>query len=428
MLLAGLLAGCSSAPKPAPGPGASGHAAPGSPKVWKPGVPDTTGPVVAVVGSRKITRHEIDSLIATAPPNLQPQLREPEGYRQVVDRTVTQEAIYQAAIRDSVSKDPQFQGELARTTHDLMMRRYYQLAIARLPEIPDSVAQAFYETHQEQFTIAARAQIRHILLATRSQAQSVRGSLVKGAPWDATCKAKSIDKATRENGGLLGYIAPDNDMVPGVGKAPAIVAAAFSLEIGAISQPLRSPGGWNLIKVEARQDRTVEPYEDAKPRIVAELTTQRQNEFGKTLADSLKAYSNAVIFDDSIAVALDAPKGPDVYFKEAQSAATPTQRIDLYRALIKKYPDAHVSIQARFMIGFTYVEELGEPDLARQEFQEFLRLYPNSELAGSARWMLENMDKPPPEMDDEGTPPGGQESSPPDSGKTVAPGGTKTSP
>jgi hypothetical protein len=178
VLLAMLIAGCGSsgAPKPASGPGASGHAS--GTKGWKPAVPDTAGPIVAVVGGRKVTRHEIDSLITTAPTSLQPQLREPEGYRQVIERTVTQEAIYQAAIRDSVAYDPAYQGELARVTRDLMMKHYYQAALASLPSISDSVALAYYESHQEQFTISARARLRHILLATQSQAKTVRRSLV----------------------------------------------------------------------------------------------------------------------------------------------------------------------------------------------------------------------------------------------------------
>lgn len=435
VLLASILAlaavGCSGGPKPADGSGGTSHAAAApKPKVWSPVAPDTTGPIVGVVGGRKVTRHEVDSLIATAPSNLQPQLREPDGYRQVVDRIITQEAVYQAAIRDSIQKDPTYRGELARLTRELAMNRYYQMAVLQMPAVPDSVTRAYYDSHQEQFTIAARARVRQIMTKTRAQALSVRRSLEAGALWDATCRAKSIDAASKDNGGQIGYLSPDSDMVPGMGKAPAVVAAAFSLPIGAVSQPLKTANGWHLIKVDSREDRTVQPYEDVKQRIEMDLRQGQQEAFGKALTDSLKRYANATIFDDSIQVALEVPKTAADFFKEAQAATTPTQRIDLYRSLIRRYPSDPVAIQARFMIGFTYAEELDERELATQAFEEFLRLHPDSELAGSAKWMMENMDKPPPELE-EPEPDGNGQGAPPEApgqGSGDGAGGSKASP
>jgi outer membrane protein assembly factor BamD (BamD/ComL family) len=60
-----------------------------------------------------------------------------------------------------------------------------------------------------------------------------------------------------------------------------------------------------------------------------------------------------------------------------------------------------VSEQAAFMIGFTYAEELDDYASARTAFEEFLRTHPKSDLAQSAKWMLENMDKPNPPFEGE---------------------------
>ncbi len=99
---------------------------------------------------------------------------------------------------------------------------------------------------------------------------------------------------------------------------------------------------------------------------------------------------------------------------------TPLERIGLYRGLITRYPHERVSIQAQFMIGFTYAEELGEYGLAKTEFEQFLKDHPDSDLAASAQWMIDNMERPAPDLNEEG---GGV---PPDS--TSAPGGTNGSP
>ena len=43
------------------------------------------------------------------------------------------------------------------------------------------------------------------------------------------------------------------------------------------------------------------------------------------------------------------------------------------------------------MIGFVYSEELKNFEEAEAAFRELLRRYPKSELAESARWMLDHM-------------------------------------
>lgn len=412
------VAGCSGGPKPSEGNGAASKPGESDSRVWHPGVADTTGPVVALVGTRKITRHEVDSLIATAPTSIQPQLRQPDGYRDVVSRIVMQEGMYAAAKRAGLEKDSTYLASLNAMKKDLLIRRYYDYKTSNLPAIPDSAIQNYYDKHASEFTIEARSRVRHIQFPTKAKAAEIRRALVKGALWDATCKKYSTDKATQTTGGNLGWVAQSSDNVPGVGKSPAIVAAAFALPIDQISQPLRSEKNWHLIKVETREEKKVQALDQVRPRIETRLKNEQKEDYGKSFGDSIMA--EAIIFDDSIRVALSPGKTPEDYFKEAQAAVTPLERIGLYRGLIARYPHDRVSIQAQFMIGFTYAEELGEYDLAKGEFRQFLKDHPDSDLAASAQWMIDNMDKPAPDLNEEG---GG---SPSDS--TSTPEGTNGSP
>ncbi len=419
------MAGCSKGPKPADGNGAASRAGgPSGSRVWHPAQPDTLGPIVAVVGSRKITRHEIDSLIATAPAGLQTQLRQPDGYRDVVSRVVMQEAMYDAAQKAGLEKDSLYQASLQQSARDLLIRRFYDWKTSALPAVPDSAIQSYYDSHAQEFAIPARARVRHIQLATKAKAAEVRRALVKGALWDATCAKYSTDQATRGTGGLLGWVVRDTDLVPGIGKAPTIVAAAYALPIDQASQPLKGPKSWHLIRVETREEKTAQPIESVRPRIASRLRSDQREQYGKALTDSM--MKEATIFDDSIRVALSPGKTAEDFFKEAQAAVTPLERIDLYRSLIQRYPQERVSIQAQFMIGFTYAEELGEYELARDEFEKFLKEHPDSDLAGSAKWMIDNMEKPAPELDEEEGP-GGNGGTPaaPDSGKTGATEGSQ---
>lgn len=397
LVAAAAAAGCGGGTHARPAEGVSGST---STHVWSPGKPDTLGPLVARVGTRRIRAHEVDSLIATAPPQAQAQLKDPTAYKNLVDRMVTEEALYQAAKQSGLERDPTYQAAVARAAREALMRQYYQNRMSHFPPPSDSLIQSYYDAHIAEFTVAARARVRHIQLPTRAKAEALRKRLVAGGLWDALAKQNSTDKATRDNGGLVGYVTPGTEYVPGVGKSPAIVAAAFELKEGQISQPLRSEKGWHLIRVDNVEAAHPQPLAEVRQGILGHLSNDAQEDLSTRFLDSLKTAAGAVVYDDSIRLALTPARSAQDFFKEAQAAATPMQRIELYRDLVTRYPDDPVSAQAAFMVGFTYAEDLGQYDEAKAEFHKFIAKYPHHELANSAKWMLENMDKPAPKLDD----------------------------
>ncbi|HEU4725003.1 MAG TPA: peptidyl-prolyl cis-trans isomerase [Candidatus Eisenbacteria bacterium] len=403
------LAGCSGGPAPEAGAGATAKAAgagktAGRPGVWHPGKADTLGPVVAIYGNRRLTRHDVDSIIATAPPDIRPRLRTPDGYRQLIERLIFEDTVIRMAEREKIESDSTYKAEIEKAVRSAKMRVYYNRRLAALPPPSDSLVRATYDANIAQYHIPARIRVRHIQLATQREARDVRARLVKGALWDEVCKSRSQDAVSKDRGGLVGYLSKEADLVPGIGTAPAIVAGAFALKEDEISQPLKGPKGWHLIRVDNREEATVQPFEQVRARIVLDLEGKIQDEFSAAFTDSLKGLANGSIFDDSIAVALQPVRTPVDYFKEAQAAIQPQDRIDLYKGVIQKFPNDSVAVQARFMIGFTYAEELGDYEAAKAAFEDFLQHHPTHELATSARWMMENMDKPPPTMQDDNAP------------------------
>jgi len=53
-----------------------------------------------------------------------------------------------------------------------------------------------------------------------------------------------------------------------------------------------------------------------------------------------------------------------------------------------------------FMIGFVYAEELKDFTMADRTFNDVITKYPDTEMAQTARWMLDNLEKPLPKFED----------------------------
>ncbi len=392
-------------------------------KVWQPAQPGPENPAVAKVNGRYITRHDVDSVLATAPQGIRDDYQKnPEQYQQLVERIANQEAMYRAALKAGIDKDPSYLSELRSEERQLLLRHYYQNALGALPAIPDSAVKRYYDEHPSEFKVPGHVRVRHIQVATRAKAKEVLRRL--GAEtWDRVAARYSTDKTTAENGGMLGYITNDTPVVTGLGTAPAIVAAAFQLKEGETSEPLKSPKGWHVIRVDEKTESGPQKFEAVKRQIRSNLESQRTEHFQEDLVNSLKREYGVVVFTDSLQAAMSPKLGAADLFARAQNTENPGERIELFRQIVRRYPQDKSATQAAFMIGFTYAEELKDFPAAREAFQSFLTKYPQSDLVASAKWMMENMEHgvPPPSVGipdtlqihvTPGTAPGGSSSRP----------------
>ncbi len=72
--------------------------------------------------------------------------------------------------------------------------------------------------------------------------------------------------------------------------------------------------------------------------------------------------------------------------------------IDAYGKYQEKYPKAEKAPQVLFMIGFIQANELGKLDEAKATYEKFLKIYPNSNMAESAKSEIQNMGMSPDEI------------------------------
>jgi peptidyl-prolyl cis-trans isomerase C len=111
---------------------------------------------------------------------------------------------------------------------------------------------------------------RHILVETEAQAKDVVAKLKGGT--DFAQLAKEVSKDPGSDGGDLGYITKDQ-VVPEFGEA------AFKLEKGKISDPVKSQFGWHIIKVEDKRERKPPPFDAVKDRIKTVLLQKANEDF-----------------------------------------------------------------------------------------------------------------------------------------------------
>jgi parvulin-like peptidyl-prolyl isomerase len=82
-----------------------------------------------------------------------------------------------------------------------------------------------------------------VVLMTRREAEEVRARLIRGERIDVVARSLSMERRTREGGGLVGTVWR-NDMR----LEPSVANALWELKDGEFSQPVRTENGWWIVR------------------------------------------------------------------------------------------------------------------------------------------------------------------------------------
>ena len=224
-----------------------------------------TDPVVAEVGATPIHLSQVRREAASEgalDAALQPG---DPVFEAALDVLIEQRLLALEAHRRGVHRDDEARRRLAIARERLLGNILVETAVAEA--VTDEAARAMYAEQMRLTPAVEEVRARHILTATRREAEEAARLVTEGADFAQLAVQISRDPATRLEGGDLGYFTA-------AGILPAFAAAAFDTPVGAVSAPFQSESGWHVLKVEDRRDQPRPSFEDMRANILRFLTLQ----------------------------------------------------------------------------------------------------------------------------------------------------------
>ena len=347
--------------------------------------------VLVRIGAEVITPRHLAKRLLELPEQYRAQYSTPEGKKQLLDRLVEEKVWMRDAEANGVSKRPDLLLQIEAQKRDLLIRTRVNEVMAQNAPPSDSEAKLYYDEHLDEWKTPANVTLRHIQLKTQADARRVLAlARAKGANWDKLAKTWSTDTLTRNNGGALGTTTREGGLA-GLGVQPALAESALALGTGKIGGPYQTEHGWHVIKVDNVRPESVRDFDQVRSFIVRQIGQERTQRFYQDQVARIKALYKVTPDSSAIKNWMSAKKSAREMFQAAQVAGDAQARIAAYREVVDQYPDADVTPQALFMVGFIQSEELKDHDAAERVFRELLQKYPKSELASSAQWMVDHM-------------------------------------
>jgi parvulin-like peptidyl-prolyl isomerase len=173
-----------------------------------------------------------------------------------------------------------------RLEEKLLTEKMIRSALHYRGEIEEKEALQYYEAHRSSFQLNKKVRARQIVVADGEEAIQILKRLKKGESFEKLALEKSLGPE-KVNGGELGYFSP--------GERPIEFDHVFTMEVGAVSEVIKSPYGYHIFKLEERIEPRQIPFEEAKLRVFQELRQKKGEEEYQRWLKGLKGKAKVKI-------------------------------------------------------------------------------------------------------------------------------------
>jgi peptidyl-prolyl cis-trans isomerase C len=230
---------------------------------------------VATIDGTPITRQEYDIYLKSLLQGRPPVELTAEQRNQVLDEMINMQLLATQGAKEGLDKDKDVAARLnvvrMRVLADAESQKYL-----KDKEPTDAELHAEYDTDVAAMD-KTEYHARHILVASKDQAEQIIKKIKGGAKFEDVAKAQSTD-GSKANGGDLGWFTLTR-------MAKPFGDAVKTLKKGEMTQePVQTQFGWHVIKLEDTRESATPPFEQVKQQVTNGVIQKKL----QTYVDSLK--------------------------------------------------------------------------------------------------------------------------------------------
>lgn len=209
---------------------------------------------------------------------------EPKIRDNVLRGIVTERLLYSEAVKQGVDKSPEVATQLEMLRKKLIVKQLLESKTKGVVKEADIKRE--YDRLVGSMKHEQEVRARHILVSSEKEAADIKARIDKGESFAKLAADMSKDPGSAKEGGDLGYFTKDKMVKP-------FAEAAFALNKGDVSGPVKSDFGWHIIQLEDKRTVAAPAYADVK----AKVATSLQEKSLTTYVQQLIEKSDVKMFD-----------------------------------------------------------------------------------------------------------------------------------
>jgi peptidyl-prolyl cis-trans isomerase C len=221
-------------------------------------------------------------------------LREKDRRDFLENYLITREILYQEASKKGYDKNKQILAKIDDIKRAMVIDAFLEDTLSKRGDVSDTEIQRYYVEHKELFTEPEEIKFRQIIVESEPVVQDVLVKLSRGESFEKLASTYNVGKY-REDGGNFGTIRR--------GQLSPVLAqfeeAAFSLRNrGEISEVIKTPFGYHIIRLDDKRGTALKPLGLVKERIRHVLESEKKQTARTAFVKEAKARATIFINEE----------------------------------------------------------------------------------------------------------------------------------
>lgn len=225
------------------------------------------GRILASVAGNPITEEDVARFIA-ALGERGAAYNTPEGHKVVLEELIANRLFLADAKKNLLEYEDGFKKRLAQIKDRLLVDYAMEKALGKIT-VSDADVKKYYDEHAAEMVGGESVNASHILVADEETALAILARIRAGEITFEDAAKENSSCPSGGEGGMLGDF--------GRGQmVPEFEEACFSMEIGAISEPVKTQFGYHLIRLNGKNAAEAIPFERIKEELRRRLLAEKQ--------------------------------------------------------------------------------------------------------------------------------------------------------
>ncbi len=235
--------------------------------------------VMAKVDGQPITMADVLYFIQQMGPQGS-QYNNEQGYKIIVEQLVTQRLLYLDAVKNGFAFDKDYKEQLEIVKRDLLTSYAVNKLLSKI-DITQAQCKEEYLKDPAKYADQEKVSASHILVDSIEKANDILSKINnEEVSFEDAAKANSTCPSS-QSGGVLGEFGRGS-------MVPEFENAAFEMEPGTVSEPVKTQFGYHIIKVTEKKEAKPMSFEEAEQIIKQELMAEARQKTIETKVNQLK--------------------------------------------------------------------------------------------------------------------------------------------
>ena len=236
--------------------------------------------VLAKVGSIAIMESEVNEMVANLAHRGQ-NYDHPQGRAAILEQLISNKLFLIDAQKNLYEHNSEFKMQLEKVKNDMLVSFAVNKALCDVKPATDDEIKKYYDDNADKFTKGESVNASHVLVESEEKANELLAKINAGQISFEDAARENSTCPSKENGGNLGEFTK-GQMVPEFDEA------VFAMSVGEIKGPVKTQFGYHLIKLNAKNEASVYPFDEIKEQLVSVVNQEKQQAAFQSKVNQLK--------------------------------------------------------------------------------------------------------------------------------------------